>query len=312
MAGLETVFFFCLLLCDFTKKKTLKILNFKLPSINARKKGKYTEDPIKNLPQLPEKRAKQAWNDTQNFDQFEIGSKENETGQNSFDLIKEINARDPKKYKIGDMKTKKQVKISAQENSARNSDNIKRNREVFRRSLVDIIMHDESRIKIDTNAASKNNIAEEGEDRENITASEDPKSIEKDILRYYYYIHNGIDTEHIAPLETIRLTNVMSLIPDKLRKSCKDSLLDLSEEVREDYLLSVKKAIVDFVLRDSRDTESDKTTEDKLPEYKLELEIVPKPWHASFERARYDISKNLHSINPCMCQLLLLWYTSFK
>ena len=64
-----------------------------LPSINARKKGKYTEDPIKNLPQLPEKRVKQAWNDPQNFNQFDLGLKENEAGQNSFDLIREINAR---------------------------------------------------------------------------------------------------------------------------------------------------------------------------------------------------------------------------
>lgn len=103
----------------------------------------------------------------------------------------------------------------------------------------------------------------------------------------------------------------MSLIPEKLRKSCKQSLSDLSEEVREDYLLSVKKAIVDFVLRDSRDTDSEKTAE-KQPEYKLELEVVPKPWHASFERSRYDVSRNLHSINPCMCQLLLLWYSSFE
>ena len=38
------------------------------------------------------------------------------------------------------MKIKKQVKITAAETSAKNSDGIKRNREVFRRSLVDIIM----------------------------------------------------------------------------------------------------------------------------------------------------------------------------
>lgn len=66
--------------------------------MNARKKGKYTEDPIKNLPQLPEKRVKQNWNDPQHFNQFELGAKENETGQNSFDLIKEINSRNYDKY----------------------------------------------------------------------------------------------------------------------------------------------------------------------------------------------------------------------
>ena len=149
------------------------------------------------------------------------------------------------------------------------------------------------------------------EERDNLNASDEPKNIEKDILRYYYYIHNGIDTEHVAPLESIRLQNVMSLIAEKLRKSHQQSIVDLSDEVHEDYLLSVKKAIVDFVLRDSRENESDKPKE-KVPEYKQELNVVPKPWHLSFERARYDISKNLHSINPCMSQVLLLWYGSFK
>lgn len=43
-----------------------------------------------------------------------------------------------------------------------------------------------------------------------VKASDDPKSIEKDILRYYYYIHNGIDTEHVAPLENVRIQNTLS------------------------------------------------------------------------------------------------------
>ena len=150
---------------------------------------------------------------------------------------------------------------------------------------------------------------EEGE--EVVVASDEPKNIEKDILRYYYYIHNGIDTEHVAPLEDIRIQNVMSLISDGLRKNYQQSVMDLSDEVREDYLLSVKKAIVDFVLRDSKEQDTDKAKE-KMPEYKLELEIVPKPWHASYEKARGEISRNLHSINPCMAQVLKLWYLSFK
>lgn len=45
-----------------------------------------------------------------------------------------------------------------------------------------------------------------------IKASDDPKNIEKDILRYYYYIHNGIDTEHVAPLENIRIQNTLGKI----------------------------------------------------------------------------------------------------
>ena len=131
---------------------------------NNKKKGKYIEDPIKNLPQLPEKRAKTTWNDPQNFNQFSVGLKDNELGQNSFDLIKEINSsnpnffciyiylsktkfyfllktEDPKKYKLlGEIRTKKHVKINSAESALRNAENVKRNREEFRRSLVDIIM----------------------------------------------------------------------------------------------------------------------------------------------------------------------------
>ena len=139
----------------------------------------------------------------------------------------------------------------------------------------------------------------------------DANNIEKDILRYYYYIHNGIDTEHVAPLEGERLKNVLSLISQELRQNHPQSVVDLSEEMKEDYLLSVKKAIVDFVLKDTREQDSLETKK-VVAEYKAELDVVPKPWHPNFEKARYEISNNLHSINPCMLQVLKLWYTSFE
>ena len=167
--------------------------------------------------------------------------------------------------------------------------------------------HDESKIGfIDSNR--NNDITEE----EALNSSEEPKNIEKDILRYYYYIHNGIDTEHVAPLENIRIQNVMTLISSKLRKTHQQSIIDLSDEVREDYLLSVKKAIVDFVLRDSREIDQEQSSAVSVPEYKLELDVVPKPWNASFRRARAETGANLHLVNPCMSQLLKLWYTSFE
>ena len=51
-----------------------------------------------------------------------------------------ISIGDPKKYKLEDVKLKKPAKLSALDNASKNSDFIKRSREEFRRSIVDIIM----------------------------------------------------------------------------------------------------------------------------------------------------------------------------
>ena len=61
--------------------------------------------------------------------------------------------------------------------------------------------------------------------------------------RYLYYINNGIDTDHVAPLEEVWLAHVLGKIPRPLKARCAASIERLSEEMREDYLLGVKKSI---------------------------------------------------------------------
>uniref|UniRef100_A0A8D2L303 Dynein axonemal heavy chain 7 n=1 Tax=Varanus komodoensis TaxID=61221 RepID=A0A8D2L303_VARKO len=128
-------------------------------------------------------------------------------------------------------------------------------------------------------------------------------------LKYYYYIRHGIDTEHVAPMEDSWLEHVLALVPRHL-KVLSESIYALSDEMREDYLLSVKKAIVDFVLRDPREKEEGK--KQILPPHREEMEIVPKPWQKSYVAARNYINENLHALNPTMLAVLDLWQTSFK
>lgn len=79
--------------------------------------------------------------------------------------------------------------------------------------------------------------------------------------------------------------------------------------MKEDYLLSVKKAIVDFVLRDPREKDEEKKVE--LPQHRQELAVVPKPWYKAFVSSWGIANEHLHVTNPCMNQILDLWHSSF-
>ncbi|XP_076854479.1 dynein axonemal heavy chain 7 isoform X2 [Brachyhypopomus gauderio] len=172
-----------------------------------------------------------------------------------------------------------------------------KDREHFRRALVGIVMQQESPTWGSITADSTP------------PTCGSPTATEKDVLRYCYYIQNGIDTEHVAPMEESWLQNILNLVPSHLKRLSR-SVEVLCDEMKEDYLLSVKKAIVDFVLRDPREHEQEEVKD--LPPYREEMEVVPKPWKKSFHQARKKIKENLHSFTPTMLSVLELWYVSFR
>uniref|UniRef100_A0A3B5AG71 Dynein axonemal heavy chain 7 n=1 Tax=Stegastes partitus TaxID=144197 RepID=A0A3B5AG71_9TELE len=128
-------------------------------------------------------------------------------------------------------------------------------------------------------------------------------------LIYNLCIQSGIDLKNVVPLQDSWLKNIQEIVPDRL-KILSTSLEQLVDEIKENYLLTMKTAFVKYIARDPKGEDEDKVK--YLPPHKLELEIVPKPWNKSFIQARKRMNEKLHSFSPTMLQLLSLWHVSYN
>ncbi|XP_053132763.1 dynein axonemal heavy chain 7 isoform X3 [Hemicordylus capensis] len=261
-------------------------------------KGKLEKTTTKFLPQLDKINCKPVWN--QNPPSFQLQDDQDTNIPEEFRLKNELSPGDylaqrAKKRKAQDSAVSD---VAAGPSTSKARTGGKKDRENFRSALVNIIMQPDF--------TPERRVPSLEETKPGTTASS--AAIEKDILKYYYYIRHGIDTEHVAPMEDSWLANVLSLVPQHL-KVLSESIYILSDEMREDYLLSVKKAIVDFVLRDPREKEEGK--KQVLLPHRQEMEVVPKPWNRSYVAARNYINEHLHAMNPTMLAVLDLWQTSF-
>jgi dynein heavy chain len=88
-------------------------------------------------------------------------------------------------------------------------------------------------------------------DRETNRILKDPSEI--DLERYYFYIEKGTDNSMIAPLPKNQFERFCTLISPKLINSNLMTQIKqtLNEEITNEYVYSMKKAIVDYVLMNS-------------------------------------------------------------
>lgn len=87
------------------------------------------------------------------------------------------------------------------------------------------------------------------------------------------------------------------------------TLAESIEDVKEDFMMAVKKAIIDFVLQDPTFV---KTIGDNDSEYRQELKQIGNSFRPSFDASKKKIERNLHIINPCLAALLDIWYANFR
>ncbi|KAI9224435.1 dynein heavy chain and region D6 of dynein motor-domain-containing protein [Blastocladiella britannica] len=133
---------------------------------------------------------------------------------------------------------------------------------------------------------------------------EDAAALERETMqRYYFYINKGVDTTQVAEMDRRWLDHVLRLIAHKFKARFPDSVSALSDEMCEDYHLSVKKAIVDFVLRDPRD-KPDAATDDADNEYSFtNLRTSTPTWQADFHFARAWVDANIIGTNAVLLEV---------
>lgn len=118
-------------------------------------------------------------------------------------------------------------------------------REDFRSQLVDAIKRKKEREETCFNAMKC--IEDERKVEEDFVIDIE----ENDILRYSYYLTRGIDDAYVGSMDGHLLENILKRIPYEWRKKFKEYLNILIREIKEEYVVNVKKSVIEFVIGNS-------------------------------------------------------------
>ncbi|XP_028395318.1 dynein heavy chain 3, axonemal-like [Dendronephthya gigantea] len=102
-------------------------------------------------------------------------------------------------------------------------------------------------------------------------------------------------------------------IPEKLQSDPElDALLnDLFKEVEDDYIFSIRKAIVDYILMNP--SEKVRLSISAIPRpFPRRTIRAPVPWHNSYQRGKDMVIKNVFTTNPVMMEIQNVWTNRFS
>ncbi|CAH1793734.1 unnamed protein product, partial [Owenia fusiformis] len=144
-------------------------------------------------------------------------------------------------------------------------------------------------------------------------AEVDKEPSERDMERYWYYISKGIKKEMLAPPPECQMPNIRRLIPSQLLKkpAFGEMIGELNVEVNSDYELSLRKSIVDYILKDP--SEKERLHIDWTPKPSPQRVIrAPVPWSESYKQAKEYDNTHLFTTNQLMLELQNIWFDQFS
>ncbi|ESO89088.1 hypothetical protein LOTGIDRAFT_210054 [Lottia gigantea] len=135
---------------------------------------------------------------------------------------------------------------------------------------------------------------------------------DRDLERYYYYIEKGINKEMLAPPQPGQLKEIENLVPQALLENpeLEDIHTELIEEIHEDHRQSIRKSIVDYILKDPEEKERLFIAWTPKP-FPQRLIRAPVPWHDMYQRMKSYNGTYLFITNPIMLALQNVWFDKF-
>ncbi|XP_073827136.1 dynein heavy chain at 36C [Musca autumnalis] len=205
-----------------------------------------------------------------------------------------------------DMRPKRKVPTNKKKKKERRPSymQMRLERENFRKKLVELIA------RKDDEEANATTMTDEDDAATMDWEGEFPNQQEKEVLRYYYYIKHGIDTIHVSPMSKKVLNRIKSQIPPVLNK-WETALTENINEIKSDYIFSMKKAVVDFVLQNSL-ANLKKETKLELTKERKEVNAMSNKWRYRYDENRCRLKRTLFCIHRSVAHILELWNTKYK
>ncbi|RUS89800.1 hypothetical protein EGW08_002412, partial [Elysia chlorotica] len=147
---------------------------------------------------------------------------------------------------------------------------------------------------------------------ENEQTNEFQDPTKRDMERYYYYIRKGISPAMLASQSEEQLRNIEKMVPSHLlsARHLQPMYQDLKEEIANDYEMSSRKCIVDYILQDRSEKKRLHIEWIPMP-FPQKVIRAPVPWHNTYWNRKAFNETHLFITNPIMLKLQYLWFNEF-